>query len=76
MTTKLKPCPFCGADASIKSCDGSGGYYSDLGTSVLYGRKLTHYLVRCRKCGVRTKAYATAKGVIIAWSRRVNNGKV
>ena len=73
MLEKLKPCPFCEGTAKLKSCDGSGSFYSDLGTKMLFGRKLTHFLIICDKCGIRTKAYLTIKGVVKSWNRRVEN---
>lgn len=67
---ELKPCPFCAGKAQVLACDASGVYFSSLGTPVLRGRKLTHRLVRCTKCGVRTKAYLTVRGLWNAWNRR------
>ena len=72
---ELKPCPFCGGEAKVKVCDGAGNFYMDIGTEVFMGRKLTHCLIRCEKCGVKTKAYLTRRGVYNAWNRRAENGK-
>ena len=71
---ELKPCPFCGGVGKVKVCDGSGAFYADIGTEVIFGRKMTHCIVRCERCGVKTKAYLTRRGVFIAWNRRVDNG--
>ena len=71
--TELKPCPFCGGKAKVKVCDGSGTYYTDIGTDVYYGRKMTHCLIRCERCRVRTQAYLTRRGVFNAWNRRADN---
>jgi hypothetical protein len=70
---ELKPCPFCGGEAKVKVCDGSGTYYADIGTVVLHGRTMTHCLILCEKCRVRTQAYLTRRGVFNAWNRRVEN---
>ena len=70
---ELKPCPFCGGEPKLKVCDGSGTYWSDLTTVILKGRKMTHYLIMCSKCRIKTGAYKTTKGVFNAWNRRVDN---
>ena len=70
---ELKPCPFCGCKAIVFSCDGSGSFYSHLGQGQLFGRKLDHKLIRCQKCGVRTKAYKTGRGLFNAWNRRAED---
>lgn len=71
---KLKPCPFCDGEPKVYVCDGSGSYYANIGTAVFYGREMTHKLIRCPKCGVRTKAYLTDRGVFNGWNRRSNDG--
>lgn len=71
--TELKSCPFCGGKAKVYVCDGSGTYYASVGTVEYYGRKMTHCLVKCEKCRVRTNAYLTRRGVFNAWNRRVDN---
>lgn len=68
--SELKPCPFCKGKAVVYSCDGSGHYYNELGTPVACGRNLTHLIIICDKCGIRTKPYLTRKGVFNAWNRR------
>ena len=73
MPEKLKPCPFCGAEAIPKSCDSTGAIWSEVGTAVLFGKKLDHYLIQCQKCGIRTKSYKTRKGVFNAWNRRAES---
>jgi hypothetical protein len=52
-------------------CDGSGTFYTDIGTEMYLGRKMTHCLIRCERCNVKTKAYLTRRGVFNAWNRRV-----
>lgn len=68
---ELKPCPFCGGKGKVKVCDGGGSFYTDIGTEKYYGREMTHCLIRCERCGIRTKAYLTRRGVFNAWNRRV-----
>ena len=70
---ELKPCPFCGGKAKVMVCDGAGTYYANIGTEVLYGRKLTHCLIRCERCRVITQAYLTRRGAFNAWNRRAND---
>lgn len=72
---ELKNCPFCDGKAKVKVCDGAGCFYTDIGTEMYLGRKMTHCLIRCEKCGVKTKAYLTRRGVFNAWNRRAENGK-
>ena len=69
---ELKPCPFCGGVPKVKVCDGSGSYTADIGTEVYFGRKMTHRLIMCSKCRVRTQAYLTERGVFNSWNRRTN----
>mgnify|MGYP002764086978 FL=1 len=71
---ELKPCPFCGGEPKLYFCDGSGRYY-DIGAAAFYGREMTHKLIRCSKCGVRTKAYLTDRGVFNGWNRRDTHGE-
>jgi hypothetical protein len=70
MENKLKSCPFCGGKAKVKVCDGSGTFYADIGTEVLFGRKMSHCLIKCERCDIKTKAYLTRRGVFNAWQRR------
>ena len=72
---KLKPCPFCNGKAQVKVCDGSGSLYADIGTDVFMGRKMSHCLIKCKRCGVRTKAYLTRRGAFNAWNRRADNDR-
>ena len=68
--SELKRCPFCGGEAKLFVCDGSGSFWSTVGTASIGGRVMSHKLIRCVKCGIRTKAYLTDKGVFNAWNRR------
>lgn len=70
---ELKPCPFCGGEPKLMVCDGSGSYYANIGTAAFFGREMTYKLIRCQKCGIRTKAYLTEKGLFKAWNRRAGN---
>lgn len=70
----LRECPFCGGKAKVKVCDGAGQYYTDIGIEEFYGRKMTCCLIRCERCGIKTKAYLTRRGVFNAWNRRADNG--
>ena len=70
MREELKNCPFCNGKAKVKVCDGSGSFYADIGTARFMGREMTHCLIRCEKCGIKTKAYLTRRGVYNAWQRR------
>ena len=67
---ELKRCLSCGGEPKVYVCDGSGSYYANIGTVVFYGREMTHKLIRCQKCGVRTKAYLTENGLFKAWNSR------
>ena len=71
---ELKPCPFCGGKGKVKVCDGSGTFCADIGTVVLFGRKMSHCLIKCERCGAKTKAHLTRRGVFNAWNRRADNG--
>lgn len=76
---ELKPCPFCGWKAEVKICDGSGSFYTDIVEKAFSvtkkGRQMTHCLVRCERCGVRTEAHLTRRGAFKAWNRRANDEK-
>ena len=73
MREELKKCPFCGGKAKVKVCDGSGSFYANIGTERFMGRDMSHCLIRCEKCGVKTKAYLTRRGVYNAWQRRADH---
>ena len=73
---ELKSCPFCGGKAQWRACDGGGKYTTpDMRRGIMIrGLSMTHKLIRCMKCGARTKVYATDKGAFNAWNRRANDG--
>lgn len=73
MPRELMRCPFCGHDAEVKVCDGSGTVVADVGTETRWGRKMTHCFIWCKKCRNRTQSYLTRRGAFNAWNRRVND---
>ena len=58
MTEKLKPCPFCGGEATW-AADTSWG-------------KIT-YSIYCSECDIETRQFKTKEEVRSAWNRRVND---
>lgn len=56
MTQNLKPCPFCGGEAEIRT-------YGSKGTGLKY--------IRCTDCHAATASYLTKKEVLAAWNTRV-----
>ena len=69
--SNLKSCPFCGAEPKLYYCNTNGQYITqDASVSKLYGRDITHKMIICSKCGIRTKTYATNKEAFNAWNRR------
>lgn len=65
----LKPCPFCGGEASHWYCSPDGKHTSNVGGKS-WGQECSHHIIRCKKCGTRTKVYATRKSCYNAWQRR------
>lgn len=61
MNEKLKPCPFCGGEASPKLAPyiGGGG---------------CGYIVDCNECWSKTGYYSQAAEAIDAWNRRTTLG--
>ena len=71
---ELKPCPFCGGEAFRWHCTPDGKFNSIV-TERIRGYETTHYKIECKRCGCRTKVYATNKGCFNAWNRRAEDGK-
>ena len=65
----LKPCPCCGGEARHYFSNANGMHLSNVG-GVSWGCKMDYHVIRCYKCGLQTKVYATAKGCYRAWNRR------
>lgn len=59
MKDKLKPCPFCGGEAEVK-------------TNYEYG-KARGAFVFCIKCDMTSRIYSTRQYAIKVWNRRVEN---
>ena len=68
--TNLLRCPFCKGEPVIQACDWSGRYYTDPGEKMYMGREMTHELIVCKKCKVRTHPFLTRKHLENAWNRR------
>lgn len=69
----LRVCPLCGGEAEVYVTDKLGRFYRHVGTVLFENSIMTHYLVRCKKCGTRTKAYATKNGAKNRWNRRIDD---
>ena len=58
---KLKPCPFCGGEASIKSV-----------TKGIFVKKVGYFAV-CNSCGASTHVALNINDVPHKWNRRADN---
>ena len=58
--SKLKPCPFCGSEVSLSSCDQYDSF-EDL------------YWVKCYECGAEIESYGNESDAIKAWNRRTQS---
>ena len=76
MPNELRPCPFCGGEAEVRVCDGSGRYVATVGTKQMWGREMTHCIITCKKCRARTQPYLTRRGVFNSWNRRANDEQI
>lgn len=68
---ELKPCAHCGGRVLHWYCTPDGHYISRRQERI-YGRELTHHLIRCEVCGIRTKPYSIEFRAAKAWNRRAN----
>ena len=66
-------CPCCGAGAKHLFCTPDGKHTADV-PGHRYGQFTSHHLIRCTKCGLQTKIYATEKGAFNSWNRRMLDG--
>lgn len=62
----LKTCPFCGGEAELLYTKSFGAFYSNIPWGKEYDRKV----IRCKRCKVETKKFATKKGCFNAWNMR------
>lgn len=59
--TELKPCPFCGGDAHLRTTDFTDG---------CRGFEMRAVYVQCACCGARTLEYRDERFAIEDWNRR------
>lgn len=59
MAEKLKPCPFCGGEASLCSTG--------------FATKDNYYLIHCKGCGCKQLVSIHREKVIEAWNRRAGD---
>ena len=62
MTEKLKPCPFCGGKADIRTLPSKNN-------------RITSYFPMCRKCMTTGDNYASYEAAAKAWNRRTNESE-
>ena len=60
--TKLKPCPFCGGEATTYSYDPFDGYQGNL----------TKYVISCTKCAANIETGSKVKSERM-WNRRISD---
>lgn len=65
MTTKLKPCPFCGGEATTKKYYPYDGYQGESAV----------YRVYCQNCTANIVGHCL-EGLIEHWNRRVEDGRM
>lgn len=66
---ELKQCPFCNGKAVLYFTTPDGMHTTNF-MGRIWGMEADHYLCTCKKCGVRTKVYASKARCISAWNRR------
>lgn len=59
---KLKPCPFCGRQAKIATCD--------------CGYSVKEYWCYCSSCGCETQKYHSKEDVIAQWNERITMSNI
>jgi Lar family restriction alleviation protein len=65
---ELKPCPFCGGEATPVYCENVNSYTSN----ILYVSK--RGTVKCKRCELRLpRVYRRVSKAIEAWNRRADN---
>ena len=71
---ELKRCPFCDGLAKFHVSDSTGLVHTgELNVLQIRGKQMTHCLVICQRCGIRTGTYLTRLGAFNAWDRRVKD---
>ena len=66
--TELKPCPFCGGEATPVYCENGSSYTSNV---LIVSKRGT---VKCKKCEIRLpRIYSRVSKAIEAWNRRADN---
>ena len=81
MDKQLKPCPFCGHKASLRQEQVTVKKYKPIMSipdySIGYSSKsdIVKYKVLCNKCKASVGLYASDKTAIVAWNRRVDDGR-
>lgn len=59
---KLKPCPFCGGEAKISTCD--------------WGYSVKEYWCYCSSCGCETQKYHSKEDAIVQWNTRTSMANI
>lgn len=63
--TELKPCPFCGGEATPVYCENGSQYTSNI---MMINKRGT---VKCKRCEIRLpRIYSRVSKAIEAWNRR------
>ena len=65
----IKPCPYCGAPASIERA-----LYAPDGHQLAKAEEHPDWIAKCHECGARTEYQPSRLSAIIAWNRRQFNG--
>ena len=73
MAIDLKSCPCCSGKPILWYCTPDGKHIAS-GVVQRWGLMTDHHLIRCQKCGLQTKVFATKKGCVNSWNRRTDDG--